>query len=139
MVVSRFNEEVCEGLLRGATETLKEIGFSKEKVDIFRVPGAFEIPVVAKRCALLDKYQGIICLGAVIKGETPHFDYICQAVSSGIAHVSLDIGKPVAFGVITTNTVEQALARSKPNQYNKGREAALTVVEMMDLLQTIGR
>lgn len=137
IVASRFNADICEGLLNGAKSTLIEAGYGANNLDIFRVPGAFEIPITAKKCAETKKYQGLICLGAVIRGDTPHFEYISQAVTDGINRVALDSGLPVAFGVITTNTLDQALARSSADEYNKGREAALTVVEMVDLLRGI--
>lgn len=137
IVASRFNSDVCEGLLKGAKKTLIEVGYEEKSLDIFRVPGAFELPLAAKKCALSKKYAGVICLGAVIRGDTPHFEYISQAVTNGINRVALETNLPVAFGVITTNNEEQALARSAPDEYNKGREAALTVVEMVDLLEKI--
>lgn len=131
IICSRFNEKICEGLLSGALKALKESGI--RKIDVYRVPGAYEIPFVAKKLALSKKYGGIICLGAVIKGETPHFDYISQYVSLGIGQVSLDSGVPVSFGVITTLTVKQAKDRSADNKFNKGREAALSCLEMMEM------
>lgn len=137
IVASRFNENICEGLLRGACQALAETGIPKTHYDIFRVPGAYEIPLAAKKAAQTKRYQGILCLGAVIRGETPHFEYISEVVSLGIHQVSLETGIPLGFGVITTNNLDQATARSGPNEYNKGRESALTVLEMIDLLQKI--
>lgn len=135
LVVSRFNETICESLLTGALTTLEELGFNSLQYDVFRVPGVFEIPVVAKKCALSKKYQGVVCLGAVIRGETPHFDYLCQSVSTGLQQVALDTGIPVGFGLITANNPEQAKKRAEPGQFNKGREAVLAVLEVIDLLQ----
>lgn len=134
-MASCFNEEICNGLVSGASDSLKEAGVVD--IDIFRVPGAFEIPLAAKKCALSKKYKGIVALGAVIRGETPHFEYISQAVTDGIRQVNLEAGIPIGFGILTTNTLDEAKARSASDEYNKGREAALTVLEMIDLLQKI--
>lgn len=149
IIASRFNPDICEGLLKGAREALKEAGFGEADYDVFRVPGAFEIPLAARRVAACrvapkkrsaaKKYRGIICLGAVIRGETPHFEYICRAVTDGTARVALSAGIPMAFGVLTANTIDQAMARSRADEYNKGREAAVTVLEMVDLLESIKR
>lgn len=134
IVVSRFNEEICENLLRGAVQVLEQAGLSKSQFDIFRVPGAFEIPLVAQKCAGQKKYAAVLCLGAVIRGDTPHFEYICQATSQAIQQVALKTGKPILFGVITTNTEAEAHARSGPDEFNKGREAALAALEMVEVL-----
>lgn len=137
IVVSRFNEEICENLLRGAVQVLEQAGLAKSQFDIFRVPGAFEIPLVAQKCAGQKKYAAVLCLGAVIRGETPHFEYICQATSQGIQQVALKTGKPILFGVLTTNTEAEAKARSEPDEYNKGREAALAALEMIEVLSRV--
>ncbi|MBI4411177.1 MAG: 6,7-dimethyl-8-ribityllumazine synthase [Deltaproteobacteria bacterium] len=143
IIASRFNPDICDGLIQGAVCALKEAGFGERDYTLFRVPGAFEIPLTARRVAARrvavasKKYRGIICLGAVIRGETPHFDYICRAATDGISRVALDFGIPLAFGVLTTNTVDEAVARSRPDEFNKGREAAMTVLEMVDLLKTV--
>ncbi|MDO8518791.1 MAG: 6,7-dimethyl-8-ribityllumazine synthase [Deltaproteobacteria bacterium] len=134
IVASRFNEDICEGLIRGAKEILDES--PGVTYDVHRVPGAFELPLAAQKCAL-KKVSGVICLGAAIRGETPHFDYVCRAATDGILRVGLDSGIPVSFGLLTVDTLEQALSRSASDEFNKGREAALTVLEMFDLLQRI--
>lgn len=134
IVASRFNEFITDRLLDGAKKCLSEKGFDENEVDIIKVPGAFEIPLTAARLASQKKYSAIICLGAVIRGATPHFDYVSMGVTNGIQRVSLDYGIPVIFGVLTTNTIEQAMERSGGKAGNKGRDAALTAIEMSDLL-----
>ncbi len=133
VIVSRFNEEVTEGLLAGATEALEEAGLSGDDVTVVRVPGAFEIPVTAMRLAESGDYDSIICLGCLIKGDTMHFEYISEAVTRGIMDVALGTAVPVAFGVLTTTTDQQAIERSRSGPENKGREAALAAVEMAGL------
>lgn len=135
LIVSRFNEEICEGLLQGAVKCLKEVGLSEKNYELFRVPGAFEISLVALTAARSKKFNGIICLGAVIRGETPHFEYVCKAATEGINRVMLECGLPVAFGVLTTDNEDQAKTRSRDDEFNKGREAVLAVLEMIDLLK----
>lgn len=137
IVVARFNAAVCEGLLSGAQKLLTEFGFSQESVTVLRVPGAFEIPLVAKSAALSKKYDGVIALGCVIRGETPHFEYVSLAATLGCLNAGLDALKPVSFGVITVNTPEQARTRSEDNAFNKGREAALALLETLSTLETI--
>jgi 6,7-dimethyl-8-ribityllumazine synthase len=134
IVVSRFNEFISNRLLEGAKSCLINQGYNENKIDVIKVPGAFEIPVTASKLASLHKYSAIICLGAVIKGATPHFDYVSSGVTNGIARVSLDFGIPVIFGVLTTNTIDQAMERSGGKAGNKGWDAALTAIEMADLL-----
>jgi 6,7-dimethyl-8-ribityllumazine synthase len=134
VVVSRFNEFITNRLLEGARKCFTEQGYDESKIDVVKVPGAFEIPVTASRLASLKKYSAVICLGAVIKGATPHFDYVSLGVTTGVSKVSLDYGIPVVFGVLTTNTIEQALERSGGKAGNKGRDAVLTAIEMADLL-----
>jgi len=137
IVVSKFNEVVTSRLLTGAEGALTQLGLPSENVQVVRVPGAFEIPLVAKTLAQSGKFDAIICLGAVIRGETPHFDYICEETSRGIGNVALKTGIPVIFGVLTTNTVEQAMERSGPPERNKGADAARTALEMVSLMKQI--
>ncbi len=136
IVVSRFNSFITERLLEGALDCLSRHGVKEEDVDIVKVPGAFEIPLVAKKLAQKD-YDAVIALGAVIRGETPHFDYVAAEVSKGIASASLETGKPIAFGVLTTDTVEQAIDRAGTKAGNKGWEAALSAIEMANLLKKV--
>jgi len=135
IVVSRFNSFITERLLEGALDCLKRHGCRKEDIEIVWVPGSFEIPLIAKKMAEKDTYNAVIALGAVIRGETPHFDYVAAEVSKGIAAVSLESEKPVIFGVLTTDTVEQAIDRAGTKAGNKGWEAALTAIEMVNLLK----
>jgi 6,7-dimethyl-8-ribityllumazine synthase len=134
IIVSKFNEFIGIRLLNGALECLKRYEFKDENIDIIKVPGAFEIPIIAEKLAMTKKYDAIIALGAVIRGETPHFDYISESVSSGVLNVSLKYAVPVTFGVLTTNTIEQALERSDSQKNNKGFDAALTAIEMANLI-----
>lgn len=134
IVVSRFNEMITEGLLEGALSTLKEAGVADEDITVVRVPGSFEIPLAAQRLAESKEFQAIVCLGAVIRGETPHFDYICLQASNGVLEVALKYDLPVTFGIITADTVEQALARADEDR-NKGSEAAIGAVEMANLMK----
>ncbi|AJG97966.1 6,7-dimethyl-8-ribityllumazine synthase [Clostridium beijerinckii] len=138
IVVGRFNEFIGGKLLEGAIDGLKRHGVKEEDIDIAWVPGAFEIPLIAKKMAKSPKYDGVICLGAVIKGSTSHYDYVCSEVSKGIASVSLESEKPVIFGVLTTNTIEQAIERAGTKAGNKGYESAVSAIEMANLLNTIG-
>jgi 6,7-dimethyl-8-ribityllumazine synthase len=137
IVVSRFNELITSKLLEGALDCLKRHDADEENIEIFYCPGSFEIPLVAKKLAQTGKYDALICLGAVIRGETPHFDYIASEVSKGIAQVQLETGVPISFGVITTDDVEQALNRAGIKVGNKGWDAALTAIEMANLLKQI--
>ena len=137
-VVSRFNEEVTEGLLKGACAVLESAQVGADDITLVRVPGAFEIPVAARRLAETGRFDAIICLGCVIKGDTMHFEYIASSVSQGIMDVGTATGIPVAFGVLTTLTDEQAAVRSAEDAGNKGREAALAAVEMATLWRQIG-
>ncbi|MGL5346597.1 MAG: 6,7-dimethyl-8-ribityllumazine synthase [Peptostreptococcaceae bacterium] len=134
IVAGRFNEFIVSKLVGGAIDGLKRHGLEEENIDIAWVPGAFEIPLVAKKMAKSDKYDAIICLGAVIKGSTPHFDYVCAEVSKGVASVSLDSEKPVLFGVLTTESIEQAIERAGTKAGNKGYDAAISAIEMVNLL-----
>jgi 6,7-dimethyl-8-ribityllumazine synthase len=137
IVVSRFNSFICERLLEGATDTLVRHNAADDDIDVVRVPGAFEIPLIAKKLATSGRYDGVICLGAVIRGATPHFDYVCSEVSKGVASVSLDTDIPIAFGVITTDTIEQAIERAGSKAGNKGAEAAMVVIEMLNLFKAL--
>ena len=137
IVVGRFNEFIGGKLLEGAFDALKRHGAREEDIDVAYVPGAFEIPLVAKKMAKNDKYDAVICLGAVIKGSTSHYDYVCAEVSKGIASVSLDTEKPVLFGVLTTNNIEQAIERAGTKAGNKGYECAVSAIEMANLLREI--
>jgi 6,7-dimethyl-8-ribityllumazine synthase len=138
IVVSRFNEEVTEGLLKGACAALESAQVGADDITLVRVPGAFEIPVAARRLAETGRFDAIICLGCVIKGDTMHFEYIASSVSQGIMDVGTATGIPVSFGVLTTLTDEQAAVRSAEDAGNKGREAALAAVEMATLWRQIG-
>jgi 6,7-dimethyl-8-ribityllumazine synthase len=137
IVVSRFNELICKKLLEGALDCLTRHGANLDEVEIAWVPGSFEIPVVAARLAASKKYDAVICLGAVIRGATPHFEYIAAEVTKGIAQVSLDTGLPVVYGVITPDNLEQALERAGTKAGNKGWDAALSAIEMADLFSKI--
>lgn len=134
IVVGRFNEFIVSKLVDGAVDGLKRHGVNEDNIEIAFVPGAFELPLVAKKMAQNEKYDAIICLGAVIKGSTSHFDYVCAEASKGIATVSLATEKPVVFGVVTTDTIEQAIERSGTKSGNKGYDAAVTAIEMANLL-----
>jgi 6,7-dimethyl-8-ribityllumazine synthase len=137
IVVSRFNEKVTDGLLQGALGYLKENGSPTNSKDVFYAPGAFELPLIAKALARKKKYQGVICLGCVIKGDTMHFEFISLAATMGILQVGLELGKPITFGVLTTLTDDQAGSRSAKNKENKGIEAAAACWETARLLKEI--
>ncbi|GAB0055988.1 6,7-dimethyl-8-ribityllumazine synthase [Candidatus Magnetaquicoccaceae bacterium FCR-1] len=137
LVVARFNSFITERLLEGAVDALLRHGASRESLTVLRVPGAFEIPMAAQKAAQSGRYDGVICLGAVIRGSTPHFDYVSAEVSKGVAAVSLESGIPVGFGVLTTDTLEQAIERAGSKAGNKGWETALSVVEMIDLFKKL--
>jgi 6,7-dimethyl-8-ribityllumazine synthase len=139
IVVSTFNEVVTNRLLAAAESTLTQLGTLEHHREVFRVPGAFEIPLIAKTLAQSRRFDAIICLGAVIRGETPHFDYICAETSRGIGSVSLETGIPVIFGVLTTDTVDQAMERSGPPERNKGADAARTAIEMAILMKRLSK
>ena len=136
IVVGRFNEFIVSKLLGGALDGLKRHGVEEESIDVAWVPGAFELPLIAKKMAKSEKYDAVICLGAVIKGSTPHFDYVCAEASKGIASVALSSEKPVIFGVLTTDTIEQAIERAGTKAGNKGYDAAVTAIEMANLLKS---
>jgi 6,7-dimethyl-8-ribityllumazine synthase len=137
IVASRFNSEIVQRLIQGAQEALRQTGAKIDEVPVIWVPGAFEIPLAARHLALSKQFDGIIAIGCVVRGETPHFEYISAQVSNGIGQVALDTGVPVAFGVLTVNTEDQAMARSESNSDNKGFEAAMAAVEMVNLLKRL--
>jgi 6,7-dimethyl-8-ribityllumazine synthase len=137
IVVSKFNEFVTSRLLAGAESMLKQLGTPEHQVQVIKVPGAFELPLAAKTLAQSGRFDAVICLGAVIRGETPHFDYISAEAGRGIGNTALATGIPVIFGVLTTNTVDQALDRSGPPECNKGADAVRTAVEMVNLMKRL--
>lgn len=137
IVAARFNEFIVSKLVGGAIDGLKRHGVEDESIDIAWVPGAFEIPLIAKKMAKSNKYDAVICLGAVIKGSTSHYDYVCAEVSKGIASVSLESEVPVIFGVLTTDNIEQAIERAGTKAGNKGFDAATTAIEMVNLIKEI--
>ena len=137
IIVSRFNSFVSEKLLEGALDTLIRSGAEEGAIDVARVPGAFEIPIMAQKMAKSGSYDAIICLGAVIRGATSHYDLVANEAAKGIAQVGLDSGVPTIFGVLTTDTIEQAIERAGSKAGNKGSEAALTAIEMINLLGQI--
>ena len=138
IVVSRFNEIVTEPLLRGAIATARDRGIDDEALDVVRVPGAFELPQAARRLAEQGAYDAIVCLGAVVRGETPHFDYVCSEAARGITLVSQEFNLPVTFGVLTCDTMEQARARAGGSAGNKGDEAMRAAIEMVNVFKMIG-
>lgn len=135
LVVGRFNSFVTESLLTGAVDTLKRHGVEDESITVVRVPGAYEIPLACQRLAASKNYEAIIAIGAVIRGGTPHFDYVAGECSKGLATISLQYDIPVAFGVLTVDTIEQAIERAGTKAGNKGAEAALSAIEMVSLLR----
>jgi 6,7-dimethyl-8-ribityllumazine synthase len=137
IVVSRFNSFITERLLAGAMDALTRTGADAGQIDTVRVPGAWEIPLVAAELARQHRYDAVICLGAVIRGETPHFDYVAGEAAKGIAHAAAETGVPVAFGVLTTNTMEQAIDRAGGKGGNKGFDAAMTAIEMAHLMRLL--
>lgn len=137
IVCSRFNTEVTDLLLQGALARLKELGFAADQVPVYQVPGVVEIPLVAKKLARLEKYQAVICLGAVIRGETTHYDYVCEQVSQGCQQVMMEFELPVIFGVLTTENKAQALDRCGGSHGHKGRDAVDAALEMVALLEKV--
>jgi 6,7-dimethyl-8-ribityllumazine synthase len=137
VIVSRFNDFVTSKLLDGARDALLRNGAKEDDIDVIKVPGSFEIPMVAKKIALKGTYNAIVCLGTIIRGATPHFEYIAAEASKGIASVSIETGVPVAFGIITSDTIEQAIERAGTKSGNKGWDAAITAIEMAQLLKKI--
>jgi len=139
VVISRFNEFITSKMLDGCEDTLLRHGVDGKDVDVFWVPGAFEIPLIAKKVAESGRYDAVICLGAVIRGGTPHFDYIAAEVSKGIANAGFATGKPVIFGVLTTDTIEQAIERAGTKMGNEGSTAAMAAIEMANLINNIAK
>ena len=137
IVVARFNEFITSKLLGGALDTLKRHETAEEDIDVAWVPGAFEIPLIAKKLAATNKYDAIICLGAVIRGSTTHYDYVCNEVSKGVAQVGLTTGVPAIFGVVTTENIEQAIERAGTKAGNKGSDAAISAMEMANLIKNL--
>ena len=139
LITSRFNDFITDKLVGGALDALVRSGVDDDDIDLLKVPGAFEIPLVAKKAVATGKYDAVICLGAVIRGSTSHYDYVCAEASKGIAQVSLDSGTPVIFGIITTDTIEQAIERAGTKAGNKGWSAAISALEMANLMDTLNR
>ena len=137
IIVGRFNEFIGSKLLGGSIDALKRHGMEEDDIEITWAPGAFEIPLIAKKMAKSKEYDAVICLGAVIKGATTHYDYVCSEVSKGVANVSLETEVPVIFGVLTTDTIEQAIERAGTKAGNKGYDAAVSAIEMANLLKEI--
>ena len=137
IVASRFNEIIVNKLLGGAVDGLVRHGVEENNITAVWVPGAFEIPIAADKLAKSGKYDAVICVGAVIRGDTTHYDYVCNEVSKGVAHVSLETGVPVLFGIITTENIEQAIARAGSKAGNKGYDCALSAIEMVNLLKQL--
>jgi 6,7-dimethyl-8-ribityllumazine synthase len=137
IIVSRFNDFVCSRLVEGAVDALQRHGAAEDQISLIRVPGAFEIPLVAKKVAESGRYDAVICLGAVIRGATPHFDYVAAEVSKGIANVALESKIPLTFGVLTTENLEQAIERAGSKSGNKGFEAAVAAIEMVNLFKEL--
>jgi len=138
LVVSRFNSFITERLLEGALDCLRRQGVTEDDLTVVRVPGAWEIPVVAKRLTAARAHDAVVCLGAIIRGSTPHFDYVAAEVSKGIAQVTLETGVPISFGILTTDTLEQAIERAGSKAGNKGFAAAAAALEMVNLLKGLG-
>jgi 6,7-dimethyl-8-ribityllumazine synthase len=136
-VAARFNDFVVEALIRGAVDALKRHGAGEKQIEIVRVPGAFDIPIVARKLALSRRYEAIIALGAVVRGQTPHFDFVAGECASGLSRIALETGVPVAYGVLTTDTMEQAVDRAGGKAGNKGADAALAAIEMANLLRRL--
>ncbi len=139
IVMARFNEFIGERLLEGALDTLRKCGAGEKDVDVVRVPGSFEIPLVVKALAERKRYDAIVCVGAIIRGDTPHFDYVAGEAAKGIARASVEYGLPVAFGIITADTLEQAIERAGTKSGNKGRDAVLTAIEMANLMKNLSK
>ncbi len=137
IVVSRFNDFITSRLLDGALDALRRHGATEEQLTVVRVPGSYEIPLAAKKLAQNPGYHAVICLGAVIRGATPHFEYVASEVAKGVASVMLETGKPVVFGVLTTDSIEQAIERAGTKSGNKGFDAAISAIEMLDLFKHI--
>lgn len=137
IILSEFNDFITEKLYEGALRALKKTGVSEDDITLYRVPGSFEIPDMARRAVQRDKHDGILCLGAVIRGDTPHFDYICSEVAKGIGQLNMESEVPVTFGVLTTDTVEQAVERAGTKSGNNGYDTALSLVQMINTYQAL--
>ena len=137
IVVSRFNDFITKKLLDGALDALMGHGASEQNIEVVRVPGAFEIPLAAKKLAKKKSIDAVICLGAIIRGATPHFEYIASEAANGVASVSLETGMPISFGILTTNTIEQAVERAGSKSSNKGWDAAMVAIEMAQLMKKL--
>lgn len=137
IVVSRFNSFITERLLAGAMDALRRTGAADDLIDVVKVPGSWEVPLAAGELARQHRYDAVICLACVIRGETPHFDYVAAEAAKGVAHAAAETGVPVAFGILTTNTLEQAIDRAGAKGGNKGFDAAMTAIEMANLLRTL--
>ncbi|MEW6189064.1 MAG: 6,7-dimethyl-8-ribityllumazine synthase [Actinomycetota bacterium] len=137
IIVSRFNEFLSKRLLEGAMDALKRHDAQDENIEVVWTPGSFEIPLIARRVALSKRYDGLICLGVILRGDTPHFEYICSEVAKGIAKINLDTGVPISFGIITADTIEQAIERAGTKSGNKGWQAAMSTIEMVNLLKIL--
>lgn len=135
IILSRFNQFISERLLEGAMDALYKLGAEDKDISLYKVPGSFEIPVVAKKLALAKKVDGIICLGTLIRGDTPHFDFLSAEVTKGLAQISMDDGVPVSFGVLTVDTIEQGIERAGTKAGNKGYDSAFSLVETLNLLK----
>lgn len=138
IILSRFNQFISERLLEGALDALYKLGAEEKDISLYKVPGSFEIPGVAKKIALAKKVDGILCLGALIRGDTPHFDFLSAEVTKGLAQISMDDGIPVSFGVLTVDTIEQGIERAGAKAGNKGYDAAFSLIETLNLLKDAG-
>ena len=138
IVMSRFNQFISERLLEGALDALYRLGAKKDDISIFKVPGSFEIPLVAKKIALAKKVDGIIALGALIRGDTPHFDFLGAEVTKGLAQISMEVGVPISYGVLTVDTIEQGIERAGSKSGNKGTDSAFALVETLNLIKESG-
>lgn len=138
IIVSRFNQFISERLLEGALDALQKLGAEEKDISVYKVPGSFEIPVIAKKLAKAKKVDGIVCLGALIRGDTPHFDFLSAEVTKGLAQISMDEGLPVSFGILTVDTIEQGIERAGTKSGNKGWDAVFSVVETLNLIKETG-
>ena len=138
IILSRFNQFISERLLEGAMDALYKLGAEDKDISVYKVPGSFELPVVAKKLALAKKVDGILCLGALIRGDTPHFEYLSAEVTKGLAQISMDDGIPVSFGVLTVDTIEQGIERAGTKAGNKGYDSAFSLIETLNLIKDAG-
>lgn len=138
IILSRFNQFISERLLEGAMDALYKLGAEDKDISLYKVPGSFEIPVIAKKLALAKKVDGILCLGALIRGDTPHFDFLSSEVTKGLAQISMDDGIPVSFGILTVDTIEQGIERAGTKAGNKGYDSAFSLIETLNLIKDAG-